>query len=146
MPQLGFMPKTGELPGAFDHNRTIKKLIRNLRVGVISSKLKVYDYFASIIAMLSIKYRFSHKVWPAVFVGWDNSPRTGENGVIMINSTPKNFGKALDHIIDEIERNEYDDAEFLFINGWNEWAEGNYLEPDKIFGNGFLKEVKKRFK
>jgi hypothetical protein len=79
------------------------------------------------------------RTYPGAFVDWDNSPRRGlERSMIM-----RNFdGPAFAHGIRAQLRKAQDaNAEFLFINAWNEWAEGAYLEPDAARGLFFLETV-----
>ncbi len=78
-----------------------------------------------------------------MFINYDDSPRRGVNGVVTMGSTPFRFGKYLRKTIElsQIEGNNY-----VFINAWNEWGEGNYLEPDKKYSYKYLKEVKKCIK
>lgn len=140
---LRFEPQLGALPLSSIDEPSPKKLFRNLKRGVFSPKLKVYDYTRA--RMFMSFNRASHPEIPCVFVGWDNTPRRGENGVIMVNSTPQTFGQELDREVlrRSAETNRSDDL--FFINAWNEWAEGNYLEPDLRYGHGFLNEVKRVF-
>ena len=61
------------------------------------------------------------------------------------NSTPALYGKWLKHILDTFEP--YSEEEnFIFINAWNEWTEGGYLEPDADNGYGYLEAIKDVFK
>lgn len=76
------------------------------------------------------------RVYLGAFVGWDNSPRKGENSRIIVNQTPEKFKKYL-----KIQL-ENSCSDFLFINAWNEWAEGAYLEPDEKDGYNYLKMIK----
>lgn len=79
---------------------------------------------------------------PCVLVSWDNSPRR-ENGIaqIFIESNPANYGKWLRETVDKV--NESPRAEKLvFINAWNEWGEGNHLEPDEKYGTAYLEATK----
>lgn len=73
-----------------------------------------------------------------VFVDYDDSPRRGTRAVITKGSTPRKFGKYLRESI-RLSREEGND--YLFINAWNEWGEGNYLEPDTRYGYGYLEKV-----
>lgn len=72
------------------------------------------------------------------FPGWDNTPRKGNRGVTFNYATPENFYNYLYKQALKMEKNS-----FLFINAWNEWAEGAYLEPDTYNGYQFLDAVKK---
>ncbi len=72
------------------------------------------------------------------FAGWDNTSRKDEAGVIVRNSTPKRFGL---HIKRMLELSEKNGNEFLFLNAWNEWSEGAYIEPDKRYEFKYLEEL-----
>jgi len=79
--------------------------------------------------------------YPCVIPNWDNTPRSGENGMVLHGSTPELFRqhlrKALRRVGDlPAERR------FVFVKSWNEWAEGNHLEPDLLFGHTYLDVVK----
>ncbi|MCH1924612.1 glycoside hydrolase family 99-like domain-containing protein [Shewanella sp. C32] len=65
--------------------------------------------------------------YPGAFVGWDNTPRKGSRGLIVKGSSAGNFRK---NFTIQYNRCVESNAEFIFINAWNEWAEGTYLEPD----------------
>ncbi|MGI6740046.1 MAG: glycoside hydrolase family 99-like domain-containing protein [Brevefilum sp.] len=78
---------------------------------------------------------------PGIIPNWDNSPRSGMNGHIGINSTPEKFKELILRACDRVK--EYPDQhQIIFIKSWNEWAEGNYLEPDQKFGYGYLNVIK----
>ncbi|MCH6267008.1 glycoside hydrolase family 99-like domain-containing protein [Neobacillus citreus] len=74
------------------------------------------------------------------FVDWDNSPRKGREGLIMKGSSPEKFKT---YLTEQIKTAKENNVEFIFINAWNEWAEGTYLEPDKKDGYKYLEAVKK---
>ena len=136
---LAFEPQLGALPGAFDDAFNFRKLWRNLRLGVMSGKLKVYDYSEARQRMLSLVRPFP--TIPCVFVGWDNTPRRGPNGLIVVNSSPQVFGSALEAEIAKL-RTSSDGDSILFINAWNEWAEGNHLEPCQRWGCKHLEVIR----
>ena len=74
------------------------------------------------------------------FVDWDNSPRKGKESFIVTGASPEKFEKYLKaQIKKDYKTNQ---TGFIFINAWNEWAEGAYLEPDKKNGFKYLKAVK----
>ncbi len=68
---------------------------------------------------------------------WDNTPRRGKKGLILIDSSPDEYGKWLRQTV-ELVKDQPSDHRIIFINAWNEWAEGNYLEPDLRFGHAYL--------
>jgi len=80
------------------------------------------------------------KIYAGVFVGWDNTARKDEDGIIVHGSTPRNFARVVSRGLYLSERK---NKEFLFINAWNEWSEGAYLEPDKRYGYAYLELLKK---
>jgi lipopolysaccharide biosynthesis protein len=133
---LAFAPQLGvSAPDAFVDRRTISKLIRNLRLGIPSAKLKVFDEAEERQKMESLSRPFP--TIPSCFVSWDNSPRRGRDGIIYINSSPELFAKSLSNAI-SLAKQHPNQHSLLFINAWNEWAEGNYLEPDAHRGHSYL--------
>lgn len=84
----------------------------------------------------------AENVFPSVAPGWDHTPRTGKKGICLYGSTPEKFGNAVRQIIDDISNKTYD-KRFLFVKSWNEWAEGNYLEPDLKWGHAYGEALKK---
>lgn len=81
----------------------------------------------------------SPKFIPGLFVDWDNTARKGGKGLSYVGSTPKEFKNCLSKLIKKA-KNEYK-KDIIFINAWNEWAEGCYLEPDKKYRYGYLEAV-----
>lgn len=71
--------------------------------------------------------------------GYDDTPRRGTNGLCLIKKNDKQFKQHLEEIL---EKNARLGNEFTFINAWNEWGEGMYLEPDEINGKKYLQMVK----
>ncbi len=83
------------------------------------------------------------KQFPGILPGWDNSPRREKKSFFALtNSTPTKYGEWLKQIIKTFTP--YSNEEnFIFINAWNEWAEGCHLEPDQKWGSAYLDETKK---
>lgn len=82
----------------------------------------------------------SPKLIPGFFVDWDNTARRGKNANVFFGSSPEVFKKYLIKLIVKT-RIEYQ-KDYIFINAWNEWAEGCYLEPDEKYGDSYLRSVK----
>lgn len=80
-------------------------------------------------------------VFPTIIPNWDRSPRSGSRGIIYHNSTPQKFKKHVEEAMDII-KNKSTDHRILILKSWNEWAEGNYMEPDLRFGKGYLEALK----
>ena len=73
-------------------------------------------------------------------VGWDNTPRRGSDAIVLTDSTPERFEDGLREIVDSVADRPLDER-LVFVNAWNEWAEGNHLEPDARDGRRFLEAV-----
>jgi lipopolysaccharide biosynthesis protein len=74
-------------------------------------------------------------------LGWDNTPRRMNQSHIVHGSTPAKFRRWLRQVVQhEAERKDVK-GRMVFINAWNEWAEGAYLEPDRDYGHGWLEAV-----
>lgn len=83
-----------------------------------------------------------YKRFPCLTPSWDNSPRRKGAFWAFTHSTPQLFGVWLKAIISKFKPYS-EDENLIFINAWNEWAEGNHLEPDQKWGNQYLEEIKK---
>ena len=78
--------------------------------------------------------------YPCVMHGWDNTPRSGRNGGVLVGATPELFLRVLEQNIERLQ-DRPPEQRLLFLKAWNEWAEGNHLEPDLKSGTGFLQAV-----
>ena len=136
---LRFEPQLGRLPGAGSDGWSPLRFMRNLRRGVANGRLKVYDYADACRRMRT--QRGDHSFIPSVFVNWDNTPRRGGDGIVIRNSTPELFRVGLERA-ETIARDAMPESPLVFINAWNEWAEGNYLEPDLLDGDAYLRAVR----
>lgn len=112
-----------------------------IKDGFNGKKYKVYDY-QKIADYNCTQYKMKGiNHYLGSFPGWDNTPRRGEdeNVLKIINNTPNAFKEYLNIQYKKSMENEND---YLFINAWNEWGEGAFLEPDEKYGYGFLESVK----
>ncbi len=83
-----------------------------------------------------------YPLFRGVMTGWDNTPRLQNNAQIFVNSHPDNYRRWLAAIIDQTRKRGSQDEQFVFVNAWNEWAEGCHLEPDQAFGRGYLEATR----
>jgi hypothetical protein len=96
------------LPDRFDYKRYVE--------GQLNSPLEKYEY-------------------PMVLTGWDNTPRSGPRGMVLENESPKDYEVYLRKAVQKVTGLQYP---FIFLKSWNEWAEGNVLEPSQKWGNAYL--------
>ena len=73
------------------------------------------------------------------FIDYDDTPRHGKKGSVILGATPEKFGN---YITKLLAKNSSNDKEFTFLNAWNEWGEGMYLEPDEKWGENYLAQIK----
>lgn len=115
-----------------------KFIARKLNIGGILNR---YNY-SKIIKYLYVKEDTWENVYPAIISGWDRTPRSGSTSIIWDNCTPDIFYKNVKDAL-SLVRSKNDEHKVIFLQSWNEWAEGNYVEPDLKFGKGFLNSIKK---
>jgi len=85
-----------------------------------------------------------YELFRGVCPGWDNTARKKKSGYIFLNSTPAEYGRWLfNATLDTCKRFTNPDKRIIFINAWNEWAEGAHLEPDQKYGYGYLLETRR---
>jgi lipopolysaccharide biosynthesis protein len=138
---LNFEPQLAALPGYMVDGPTASKLRRNRALGVRSARLKVYDYHTARQWMTGRTQQLDFPTIPSIVVGWDSTPRRGERGIILVNSTPERLGAGLSSLVRTAMQRPHEDR-LIFLNAWNEWAEGNHLEPDLRNGLGHLQAVR----
>ena len=81
------------------------------------------------------------KLFPCVCPSWDNEARRPRKGTTFAFSTPEKYGAWLTHACQRSLREFQPAEQIVFVNAWNEWAEGAYLEPDRHFGFAYLDET-----
>ena len=81
-------------------------------------------------------------VFPTLLPNWDRTARSGARARVYTGSTPEVFSEQLKSVVDLLSDKE-DEHKITFLMSWNEWAEGNYVEPDLKYGHGFLDVLKK---
>lgn len=77
-------------------------------------------------------------VFRSIVPQWDNTPRYGNRANVVHRSTPNRYEQWLRHIVHETRERFTGDEQLVFINAWNEWAEGAHLEPDTYHGYAYL--------
>jgi len=103
---------------------------------------RTLEYSEAIKHLLPDLNQFDCEAYPCVFPNWDNTPRKGRKGFVLKNSTPALFERLLRDAVSALGERE-DEHKLVFIKSWNEWAEGNHLEPDTKWGLQYLEAVKR---
>lgn len=78
-------------------------------------------------------------VIPHLLPNWDHTPRSGLRGVVLQGSTPKLFQEQATEVLSNVMQKS---NKLVMLKSWNEWAEGNYMEPDLKYGKGYIKALK----
>lgn len=124
-----FPPHLAHDPKGFD-TTTIWGLAARFRGTVVAYEEMVRKTLAGLPAPFP--------VFPCVSPGWDNTPRRGETATIYAGATPSKYAawlrQACEHALETLPA----DRAFVFVNAWNEWAEGAHLEPNRRHGHAFL--------
>jgi len=121
-PMLGMMPETD-----------------TMHVSGNASGVAIYDYDEVRRRMPLITS--TRPVYRTIVVSWDNSPRRGTRAIVFVNSGPERFRAGLQELVAGVEDQPFEER-LVFVNAWNEWAEGNHLEPDRRHGTGYLEAVR----
>jgi lipopolysaccharide biosynthesis protein len=100
----------------------------------------IYSY-KSILSRLLPEKELKNKEYPCVIPNWDNTPRSGKNGLVLNGSTPELFRIHFKTALKLLE-NYPTEQKLIFIKSWNEWAEGNHLEPDLKYGKQYLQVLR----
>ena len=116
-------------------------LLKTLYNKVVSKKNveRVIDARVINNAMNQKKISSEKPIYKGAFSMWDNTPRRDYKGLVYMNTTPQLFQEALSKIKGLIKNED----EFVYINAWNEWGEGCYLEPDQVNEYAYLEAIKK---
>lgn len=106
--------------------------------------LQVYDYARARMEVSKALQPVPYRRYESVFPGWDNTARVGERAVVMHGSTPVAYEEWLREAVERAFANP-PDHRLVFLNAWNEWAEGAHLEPDVRHGVAYLEATARAF-
>src|SRR3989339_1460197 len=104
-------------------------------------KGKIYNYHG-LAKIFASRNKRDYKTYPGIMPSWDNTSRRKNNSFIFVNSDPLHYKLWLKRIIRKLRKDYKGEDKVIFINAWNEWAEGCHLEPDKKFGLGYLEATR----
>jgi len=139
---VGFDEKTIHQPGQFvdvlEKNRPAGQP-SFLRTLFRQAGPKVIDY-RELVAANDFTKLEGQDFLPTVVPNWDNTPRSGNAGWVFRGSTPELFRQHLESAVKFVQ-NRTSGARIVFLKSWNEWAEGNYVEPDRRWGRAYLEAI-----
>jgi hypothetical protein len=121
----------------------IQKIVEYILKNFFILPIKKYN-MRNINNYLYVKEDSWENVYPTIIPNWDRTPRSGRRANIYINSTPDEFKRQIEKCLGMI-KNKNDEHKIIFLMSWNEWGEGNYVEPDIKYGNNYLNVLKNIF-
>lgn len=95
------------------------------------------DYTKTLLCELPIM----KNIYPCIIPNYDHTPRSGSRGSMFINSTPENWSKLILLLLEKMSLKKYEEN-IIFLKSWNEWGEGNYMEPDLRYGKRYLEVLR----
>ena len=138
---VDFQPQFGDLPGIRHRGWSASRVLRNLRRGRLDGALSLWDYREAHRLMLKRRLNLGFPTVPTILVGWDNAPRRGRKAIVLTDNDPAYFTAALTRELVTVATDP-DVTPLVFVNAWNEWAEGNHLEPGLRLGRAHLEAVR----
>lgn len=117
-------------------NKFYKQLLHRIRGKIDWVPLDKYKY-KNIIRHLVTDIDRKENIYPIMLPGWDRSPRSGRRAVIYYGSTPELWKKHCEDAVAAVQNKE-DEHKIVLLRSWNEWGEGNYVEPDERWGTAYL--------
>jgi lipopolysaccharide biosynthesis protein len=106
-------------------------------------KGRIYSYRSVLDNVLASERSKPYPVFRCASPGWDNEPRKPGGGHIFTGATPRLYAEWIADLGRKTSARSNPNERILFVNAWNEWAEGAYLEPDRRFGYAYLRATAK---
>ena len=130
------------MPAVWNRLNWVKGMTKHYlrKVGFIDKRVQSFFDYDMMCSLIVRRQHAPLKTYLGVFTDWDNSPRRKYRSSVFRGSTPEKFGA---HVAAQVRRiQEAGGSELLFVNAWNEWGEGAYLEPDQRFGTRYLEALR----
>ena len=124
-----------EYINSFFNNSRLRRLI------AYTIKRPIIKHYKKILKQYNLDIIKKNNIYPTIYPNWDVTPRLGYIGTLFKNSTPELFKLHVKQILDAIKHKPEEDK-IIFLKSWNEWAEGNHMEPDLKYGHGYLNALK----
>lgn len=114
-------------------------------ISLVVDKPMTFNYKTIYPTLISTLEKEKSNAFPTMIPNWDHTPRSGNHGYLYTNSTPNLFEKHAEQVLEAV-KDKPSDAQVCFVKSWNEWGEGNYLEPDLKYGKGYIYALRKAIK
>lgn len=129
---------------AFNDSSTLEILRKTNTISFLWKKIRALAFKHPIV----FKYSDALKYWtkdihkeidtiPTITPNWDHTPRSNNKGIVLQGSTPQKFKKHVSDVVHCVINKPYENR-IIFLKSWNEWGEGNYIEPDLQYGTQYL--------
>ena len=118
----------------------INSVARKLFGRLIAFGPQRITYARAMKAMVPVPDVFAFPAYNTVISNWDNTPRSGRRGFVFLGSSPALFRTALMRAFSQLSPKSTP-GNYVFLKSWNEWAEGNYVEPDQANGRKYLEAI-----
>lgn len=131
-----FGKRRGEMLYEGKWKNLAKTILRH--VGLPTGSIR-YDYERTVCNYFAPEDSWEN-VYPTILPQWDRTPRVSSWDGVYVNATPEKFEKHIRQAL-ELIKDKSPEHRILFLKSWNEWGEGNYVEPDLQWGHGFLDAI-----
>ncbi|GAA3751052.1 glycoside hydrolase family 99-like domain-containing protein [Microbacterium kribbense] len=124
------MRHPADVHGVRGFSMRVMRKLRQLEVYPYSTRDELWDQVRA------------HPQWqPAVLPNWDSTPRSHRRGFVLTGATPERFATNVAAAVETLQ-DRPEQERLLWVKSWNEWAEGNYLEPDQEYGRQWLEALR----
>jgi len=130
--------------GLFRAQTMCKGRLRTVISKIGENSLLPYSYrtdYARTMKYYYVKEDGWENVYPTLLPQWDRTPRAGSKTNPLVDSTPEKFQQTVEEAL-RLVADKQPAHRLLFLKAWNEWGEGNYVEPDQRFGHGYLQALR----
>lgn len=119
------------------HDARVGEITKQITFSDPAFRGKVYDY-AAVVSHSIGREMPTFPLFRTAMLGWDNSARKRLDALVYHNCTPALYEAWVGSLTDQTVATHPPERRFIFVNAWNEWAEGTYLEPDLRWGTAYL--------
>jgi len=134
--------KLPKLPTVYRNNSMVSRFFHEINSLLFYNGCRhVFKYSELADQLVDSKYYPQEDIYPTIYPGWDHSARGGGNTLIITDSSPTIFRSVIEKVVKLVEGKK-EQHRIIFLKSWNEWGEGNYVEPDRKWGNGYLEAIK----